>query len=120
MIFTLEQIRALVPGLTVSDDALKLWLEGVETAIKGLTNNDFNRYRGDDGEIVWPADIKLGVLNMCSYDFEGGRDRANGGVASETISRHSVSYSAATGADSIGGYPASMMGFLRPYERARF
>ena len=120
MIFTVDELRALVPGLTASDDALTLWLEGVEAGIKGQTNNDFNRFRGPDGEIVWPADIKLGVLNMARYDFGGGREVANNGIASETISRHSVSYAQPTGSDSIGGYPAAMMGFLRPYERARF
>ena len=41
------------------------------------------------------------------------------GISIESLSRHSVSYAQPT-SDSIGGYPASMMSFLKPYMKARF
>jgi hypothetical protein len=41
-------------------------------------------------------------------------------VASETISRHSVTYVDQTGENTIMGYPVALMGFLKPYIKARF
>lgn len=68
-------------------------------------------------KVVYPEDVKIGVVNLLKWDLEK-RDKA--GVASETISRHSVTYQDLTGDNSEGGYPKSLMGFLRPYKRARF
>lgn len=117
MIMSVDEVRGILPALDWTDERLTFWLKGIEQAIKSQTNNDFNRYRGEDGEIVWPDDIKLGIVGLLKWEIgTEGRE----GVASETISRHSVSYVAQTGADSIGGYPAYLMGFTRPYERARF
>ena len=42
------------------------------------------------------------------------------GIASETISRHSVTYFSMDGDNSIMGFPKSLMGFLTPYKKARF
>ena len=42
------------------------------------------------------------------------------GVQSETISRHSVTYFNMDGDNSIMGYPKSLLGFLKPYKKARF
>ena len=47
-----------------------------------------------------------------------GRDKV--GVASETISRHSVSYYQFNDSEMVMGYPASLMGFLKPFVKARF
>lgn len=118
MILTPEELKGLAPKCAgESDAALTLWLEGIEAAIKGETNNDFSRYAGEDGEIVWPADIKLGVVNLRKWEDD---NRENIGTASETIGRHSVSYVQMTAADAKAGYPAAMWGFLDPYRRARF
>lgn len=117
MIFTVEELRALAPSLSGSDDLLRLRLEGIEQAIKGETNNDFAKYADETGAIQWPDDIKLGVLNLMQWD---DAYRAKQGLASETISRHSVTYAGNTAAESIAGFPASMFGFVDPYRRARF
>lgn len=118
MILTTEELKGLAPSCaSESDAALTLWLEGIEQAIKGETNNDFRRFAGEDGEIVWPADVKLGVVNLRKWE-DDNRDKI--GVASETISRHSVSYSGLSASESRGGYPAALLGFLDPYRRARF
>lgn len=65
--------------------------------------------------VRYPSDVKAGAVDMFRYDME---HREKAGIQSETISRHTVSY--VTGADAIGGYPVSLLAFLRPYMRARF
>lgn len=66
--------------------------------------------------IKYPASIKLGVIKLIQYDV---RMNDKLGIASESISRHSVSY-AQPSSDSIGGYPSHLMSFLKPYMKARF
>lgn len=68
-------------------------------------------------KVVYPADVKLGVSNMLKWQLDNG-DKA--GVASETISRHSVTYFDMTGDNSAAGFPKALTGFLRPYMKARF
>lgn len=76
----------------------------------------------DEGGVVitkvqYPADVKMGVVNLMKWELEN-RDKV--GVASETISRHSVTYFDMNGDNSLMGYPKSLLGFLKPYKRARF
>jgi hypothetical protein len=61
--------------------------------------------------------IKMGVVNLLRWEAVN-RDKV--GIQSETISRHSVTYADATGENSLMGYPKSMLGFLKPYVKARF
>ena len=68
-------------------------------------------------KVVYPADVKMGVANMLKWQLENG-DKL--GVQSETISRHSVTYFNMDGDNSTMGYPKALMGFLRPYMKARF
>lgn len=68
-------------------------------------------------KVVYPADIKLGVANMVKWQLDNG-DKV--GVQSETISRHSVTYFSMDGDNSTMGFPKSLLGFLRPYMKARF
>lgn len=68
-------------------------------------------------KVVYPADIKLGVANMLKWQLDNGEKV---GVQSETISRHSVTYFNLDGDNSLMGYPKSLLGFLKPYQRARF
>lgn len=118
MILTVSEARALLPDLNDSDEALELKLQGLTQLVKSVTNNDFERYRDPlTGDVAWPADLKLGVVNLLSWDAQN-RDRL--GVASETISRHSVTYAAMSAAEYTGGYPTALLTFTRPYERARF
>lgn len=119
MILTLDEIKALAPDLTANDAQLTFQLEAIEQAIKGETNNDFSRYKVD-GEIRWPADIKAGTLQLVQWAFGGAAEKSRDGIASETISRHSVSYAAPSAAETVAGYPAHLMAFLDPYRRARF
>ena len=68
-------------------------------------------------KVVYPADVKLGVANMLKWQLDNG-DKV--GVASETISRHSVTYFDMTGDNSVAGFPKALTGFLRPHMKARF
>ena len=68
-------------------------------------------------KVVYPADVKMGVANMLKWELDN-RDKV--GIASETISRHSVTYFDMTGDNSTIGYPKAVLGFLRPYMKARF
>ena len=68
-------------------------------------------------KVEYPPDVKLGVINMLNWDLNN-RDKV--GVSSETISRHSVTYFNMDGSNSESGYPIFLMGFLKPYMKARF
>ena len=68
-------------------------------------------------KVKYPQDVKMGVVNLMKWEMD---NREKVGVASETISRHSVTYFNMDGDNSIMGYPKSLMGFLRPYMKARF
>ena len=66
--------------------------------------------------VKYPPAIKLGVVKLLQYN---AKMDSKVGISSESLSRHSVSYAQPT-SDSIGGYPSSMMSFLKPYMKARF
>ena len=68
-------------------------------------------------KVVYPADIRLGAATMIKWQIDNG-DKV--GVQSETISRHSVTYFNMDGDNSLMGYPKSLLGFLKPYMKARF
>lgn len=68
-------------------------------------------------KVSYPADVKMGVVNMVKWDLE---NRAKVGIQSETISRHSVTYFDLSGDNAKMGYPKSLLGFLKPYRKARF
>ncbi len=115
MILTVEELRKHVPT-DKTDDALTLWLEAVEQMIRGYTHNNFRKYMVD-GVIIYPADVRMGVIHLFKWD-EDRRDKV--GVASESISRHSVTYVSTPDADFAMCYPKRMLGFLKPYICARF
>ena len=67
--------------------------------------------------VRYPDDVKMGVINLLKWEMEN-RDKV--GVASETISRHAVTYFDLTGENAVMGFPRALMGFLTPYIKARF
>ena len=68
-------------------------------------------------KVEYPMDVQMGVVNLIKWDEE---NRNKVGIQSETISRHSVTYFNMDGDNSIVGYPKSLVGFLKPYMKARF
>lgn len=67
--------------------------------------------------VRYPADVQQGVIDLIKWDLKN-RDKV--GIASETISRHSVTYFSMDGDNSIYGYPKALTGFLKGYRKARF
>lgn len=67
--------------------------------------------------VKYPMDVKMGIVNLMKWELD---NREKVGVASETISRHSVTYVDQTGDNTVMGYPVALMGFLKPYRKARF
>lgn len=68
-------------------------------------------------KVVYPPDVRTGAVNMLKWELE---NRPKVGVQSETLSRHSVTYYNMDGDNSVMGYPKSLLGFLKPYRKARF
>lgn len=68
-------------------------------------------------KVEYPADIREGVLNLLKWEVE---NRKKAGIQSETLSRHSVTYITQDALNQVMGYPAMLMGFLKPYIKARF
>lgn len=114
MIMTVEFLRRFIQT-EEEDQALEARLQALELLIQGYTNNNFQRHLTDNGE--YPMDVKMGAVNLLKWELNN-RDKV--GVASESISRHSVTYFDMAGDNSIMGYPKALMGFLKPYMKARF
>lgn len=68
-------------------------------------------------KVVYPMDVKMGVVNMMKWELDN-RDKV--GIASESISRHSVTYFDMNGDNALMGFPKALLGFLKPYQKARF
>lgn len=66
--------------------------------------------------VQYPSMIVSGAVKMLEWDCF---DSDKVGVASETISRHSVSYQQYDGSNTINGYPSMLYGFCTPFMRAR-
>lgn len=114
MIISVEELRQFVTT-DETDQALEFRIQALESFICSYTNNNFKNRR--TGVVEYPADVKMGVINALKWDIES---REKIGVSSETISRHSVTYTAVDGDNTSGGYPKAVIGFLKPYMKARF
>lgn len=116
MIMTTAELRQHVTTRE-EDQALELRLQALEASIRKYTNNTFKRVLAENGG-EWPADIKMGVARLIKYDLHNAPEKA--GIVSETLSRHAVTYETRTAENTAMDYPAQLMGFLKPYMRARF
>ena len=68
-------------------------------------------------KIEYPADVRAGVLELLKWDV---KNRPKTGIKSETLSRYSVTYFDQDANNQVMGYPVALLGFLRPYIKARF
>ena len=114
MIISVAEVKKYI-ATALDDSVLEAKLQALELQVQRYTNNDFKRHMTEDGE--YPMDVKMGVINMLNWDLQN-RDKV--GIQSESISRHSVTYFNMDGDNSTMGYPKSLLGFLKPYMRARF
>lgn len=92
-------------------------IQSIDGATATLDGSLFDEKDITVTKIEYPMDVKMGVVNMMKWELEN-RDKV--GIQSETISRHSVTYFNMDGDNSSIGYPKSLIGFLKPYMKARF
>lgn len=121
--------QLLVPGATpfkagdtleITESDLNAGLVNVEAVSDGsisVTEDLYDESGVVITKVVYPADVKQGVVRMLQWQLDNG-DKV--GVQSETISRHSVTYFSMDGDNAIMGFPKSLVGFLKPYRKARF
>lgn len=78
-----------------------------------LAETDYNLIT----KVEYPDAIVDGVINMMIWEVQ---NRSKIGIQSETLSRHSVTYFAQDANNQLMGYPVTLVGFLKPYIKARF
>lgn len=87
--------------------------------------NDFIRVNADlykypnnlITKVEYPANIKAGVIDLMKWEV---KNRQKVGIKSETLSRYSVNYYDQDANNQVMGYPVTLLGFLKPYIKARF
>lgn len=67
-------------------------------------------------KVVYPADVVACAVNLLEWEVNN-RDKV--GIQSETLSRHSVTYFNMDSGNQVMGYPAALLGALKPYRKAR-
>lgn len=94
-------------------------IQAIDTDSQTITLNK-DLYQTDHNlitKVEYPDAIVEGVINMMIWDFQ---NRSKVGIQSETLSRHSVTYFAQDANNQLMGYPTTLLGFLKPYIKARF
>ena len=70
-------------------------------------------------KIEYPIDVIEGAIDLLDWELvKEGKEII--GVASESISRHNVSYVQRTNENTINGYPIELFNFCNNYKKARF
>ena len=70
-------------------------------------------------KVEYPIEIVEGAIDLLDWELiQKGKEKS--GIASETISRHSVSYVQRTNDNTINGYPVELFNFCKEYKKARF
>ena len=67
-------------------------------------------------KVEYPADVVACAVNLLEWEKN---NRAKVGIQSETLSRHSVTYFNQDSGNQVMGYPASLLGCLKAYRKAR-
>lgn len=92
----------------------------VESVSNGRTTVDAELFSVESNmvtKVEYPVDVKTGALALAKWEI---RMKNKAGIKSETLSRYSVTYADADINNQIMGYPAALLGFLKPYMKARF
>lgn len=70
-------------------------------------------------KIEYPIDVIEGAIDLLDWELiKEGKNLT--GVASESISRHNVSYVQRTNDNTVNGYPIELFNFCNNYKKARF
>lgn len=106
---TIQITNSVNNGLYVIVD-----MENSSTVLnKDLIDCDYNLVT----KVEYPSTVVEGAINLLLWEVKN-RDKV--GIQSETISRHSVTYFSQDSSNQAMGYPISLLGFLKPYMKARF
>jgi len=94
-------------------------IQAIDTAKKETTLNKalFPAENNLITKVEYPDAVVEGVINMMIWEVQ---NRNKVGIQSETLSRHSVTYFAQDANNQVMGYPTTLLGFLKPYIKARF
>lgn len=68
-------------------------------------------------KVEYPADVRSGVIDLLKWEI---KNRQKVGIKSETLSRYSVTYYDQDANNQVMGYPVALLGFLKPYIKAKF
>lgn len=82
-----------------------------------LKGDSFDSPSNTVTKIIYPPDVQKGVIDLMIWEQE---NRHKVGIKSETLSRRSVTYYDQDANNQVMGYPVSLLGFLKPYMKARF
>lgn len=88
------------------------------------TTIELNEFIFDCGNTIitkveYPIEIVEGAIDLLDWELlQKGKEKS--GIASETISRHSVSYVQRNNDNTINGYPVELFNFCKEYKKARF
>lgn len=118
-VFMSESLIPFSVGDTVqvSESRLNKGLFTVSTADDTTFMVD-EEIRDEDAVLVTKVEYPADVVNCCVELLEWSANFAGKvGIKSETISRHSVTYE--DSATMFMGYPASLLGCLKPYRKVR-
>ena len=70
-------------------------------------------------KIEYPLEVIEGAIDLLDWELlQKGKEQT--GVASESISRHNVSYVQRTNDNTVDGYPIELFNFCNQYKKARF
>ena len=70
-------------------------------------------------KIEYPIEVIEGAIDLLDWELiKQGKE--NTGIASESISRHNVSYVQRTNDNTVNGYPIELFNFCNNYKKARF
>ena len=70
-------------------------------------------------KIEYPIDVIEGAIDLLDWELiKQGKEQSN--IASESISRHNVTYVQRTNENTISGYPIELFNFCNEYKKARF
>lgn len=104
----------------ISQSRVNDGLYTITELLDGAIRVDADLYRYPDNlvtKVEYPANIRVGVVDLMKWEIA---NRQKVGIKSETLSRHSVSYFDQDVNNQVMGYPVALLGFLKPYMKARF
>ena len=106
--------------IQISQSCVNDGLYTITELLDGTIVVDANLYKYPDNlvtKVEYPANIWGGVVDLMKWEIA---NRQKVGIKSETLSRHSVTYYDQDVSNQVMGYPVSLLGFLKPYMKARF